>query len=447
MKKISVLQITNTLELGGVERNIHNICKYLDYGLFEHFVISLFKGGSFRKYIDKYAKTICLEGDVKQIGDVIVNNFIDIVIIHRAGKKEKHWSRVLRLCNDNSVKVIFEYNVFGLLDSSDEDKFIDFHLHKSMSSYHKFVLSAKSRRNYRYIDRHIVNYNLIDVKNFHSMKLDKESILRQRESFGINKDDFALLRVGRPDVRKWGDLLLYVMPKVVKKIPNAKFIFMSAPKSRIKHIQNELYSKSVIFLDNTSDDKELAKIYSIADVYIHSSRRGESFGQTLVEAFAFKLPVVVNSTPWKDNAQIEIVDHMENGIIANTSDGFADAICYLYENPDLIKKFGDSGFNKAMRLYDADKVCKSLAKLILKSMKQKGIEIDNGYFSDQFKDFEIYPTECEIRKYMEIDYNRRLNYTWKSEYARKPGSYYNRLKWFLSDAIEVLYGRLGARSI
>ena len=87
MKKVTILQITNSLELGGVERNLHNICKYLNYGLFNHVVVSLFKSGSYKKYIDHYAKTTFLDGNIDLLEDVIVSNLIDVVIIHRAGMR------------------------------------------------------------------------------------------------------------------------------------------------------------------------------------------------------------------------------------------------------------------------------------------------------------------------------------------------------------------------
>ena len=49
----------------------------------------------------------------------------------------------------------------------------------------------------------------------------------------------------------------------------------------------------------------------------------------MLEAFTLGLPAVVNATPWRDNSQIEIVDHMVDGIVANTPCDYAEAIAFL----------------------------------------------------------------------------------------------------------------------
>jgi len=438
---INILHLTKSLGIGGTERNIYNIVKYLDRSIFKNYVLSLLEGGIRESHIKEYAYVENTQNDLQKVKDLVYSKNINVVILHRAGDEDSVWNRVLSFIYNikNKGLCVLEFNNFGLIDNNKLSECIDIHLHVSKSSYYKYFSSKSSIL--KESKDHNICYCPIEVRKFNELRLNRKDLLNKRSELLIGEDDFVLLRVGRPDVRKWGDLLLYVIPKVVAKIPNAKFIFMSAPKSRIKYLQNKRYSKNVIFLNNTSDDKELAKIYSIADVYIHSSRRGESFGQTLVEAFAFKLPVVVNSTPWRDNAQIELIDHMENGIIANTVDGFADALFYLFQNPDVRKKLGENGFNKALSLYEVEKVSKSLSKIILTSMQNKGVVVDS--FLKRFEEIDIYPTQSEIMKYIESEYNERLQNTWNSEKPKRPGSYMNRLRWFIFDAIDVLSYRLG----
>jgi glycosyltransferase involved in cell wall biosynthesis len=203
----NILQISNELGIGGTERVLCSICRHMNYGLFRHFVAGFFRGGERCAEICRYSKTFILAGSLNKLKDCIVNNGIDVVIMHRAGKAEKHWSNILRICKENNVKVILEFNVFGLVDVSDEDKFIDWHLHVSKTSYYNFQKRA-ARLNYNGVATHRVIYNPVEIKNFRKLRLNKDDAADVRKGLGLSDEDFVLLRVGRPDVRKWSDIFL-----------------------------------------------------------------------------------------------------------------------------------------------------------------------------------------------------------------------------------------------
>jgi len=229
-----------------------------------------------------------------------------------------------------------------------------------------------------------------------------------------------------------------VVPEVAARIPEARFVFQSAPESRARFMRRSRYSGKIVLLPPTSDDLALAKTYSVADAYVHASRRGESLGVSLVEAAAMELPVVVNATPWRDNAQVEVVDHMKTGIVANTSTAMTEAIAYLFENPAARLGMGRAAREKALRYYDSSVVCRSLAALIAETLQAKGAGAKlhgEGWGP-------VVPTLAELDEFRERDYPDRSGSSWGGHAPKRPGTPFQRARWLVSDAAGILVKRL-----
>jgi hypothetical protein len=62
-------------------------------------------------------------------------------------------------------------------------------------------------------------------------------------------------------------------------------------------------------------------------------------------------PVVTCSTPWVDNAQIELVDNGVNGYVASHPQSFAEAIAELLSDEARREQFGRAAAAKAQRDY------------------------------------------------------------------------------------------------
>ena len=75
---------------------------------------------------------------------------------------------------------------------------------------------------------------------FLNIVLSNIEITEYRQRIGIKDSDFVIGKLGRPHVAKWSDLLLDMMPYVVRLIPNIKFVIQAAPKYRIEKIRNEI---------------------------------------------------------------------------------------------------------------------------------------------------------------------------------------------------------------
>ena len=78
------------------------------------------------------------------------------------------------------------------------------------------------------------------------------------------------------------------------------------------------------------------------DAVLHTSSIGESFGYGIAEPMNYGKPVIANSTPWQDQAQVELVRHGECGFLASTPETIAAAICKLAASSDLRKELGQN---------------------------------------------------------------------------------------------------------
>jgi hypothetical protein len=111
------------------------------------------------------------------------------------------------------------------------------------------------------------------------------------------------------------------------------------------------------------DEGRLATMYSACDVVINAAVIGESQGVAIAEAMALGIPVVTCSTPWVDNAQVEMVDHGVNGWVANHPRPFAEAIADLLLDEQRRRQFGNAGTAKIGELLDPVRLTRQLENL------------------------------------------------------------------------------------
>ena len=102
--------------------------------------------------------------------------------------------------------------------------------------------------------------------------------------------------------------------------------------------------KNIITIHRTDNQKELAKIYSIADIFVNPTRE-DTFPTVNIEALACGIPVITFNT----GGSPEIIDSKSGFVInSNKIDDLKEKIIELKEN-NLFKK--DDCINRA-RLFN-----------------------------------------------------------------------------------------------
>ncbi len=434
-KKIHVLQVSSTLGYAGTERALINFCRYYTREYFQVSVVAYMQGGPRERVLkDLNIPYLVADGSIERTVTFIAEQKINIVHFYRSGHFVLHEYELIKRIKELFPKIIIiETNIFGKHDSRIH-AYIDCSIQISKVLNERYAKQAMGFNR----EKTKVIYFPVDCESFEHIEISDKELDEFKRTIGIQKNDFVIGRLGRPHIAKWGDLILDMMKYVVKKIPNIKFVIQSAPESRIKKMKrNKKLNKYFIFLDETSDDHKIALFYKTIDVYVHSSKIGEGFGMSLVEAGIFRKPVIVNSTPHKDNAQVEIIDHLKNGVIANYPQTFARAVEYLYKNPQKKIDIGNAWYEKVTRDFSARKIIPQIEKVFIEIMVEKGLfsVADKPHIyttvSDPFSKEEISLFKNEYAQRLYNQFGNISFFERMRNYCMLPRKFYFRIRDFI----------------
>jgi len=199
--------------------------------------------------------------------------------------------------------------------------------------------------------------NGIDVQ-----KLQK--IESSRDEFGLSENDFVIIHVGRPSIRKGFEITLLITKMLKDKIPNLR-VFLIGPTGVYKRMlassAERLGISDIVEIPGFLSWEETMKLYKIADVLLHPSMGGESFGIIFLEAMAMGLPIVVagsgEGAKW-------IIRLTKSGIyIPNLNPTMiTKVLLFLYRNPNMRKKFGKRG-KKYVKFFDIRRIARKTLEI------------------------------------------------------------------------------------
>lgn len=210
----------------------------------------------------------------------------------------------------------------------------------------------------------------VDTRIF-TVKKQDDSYYALRKRFGLKKEDFVILSVARMVWEKgWYDLVraaYHIKRKAQSaKRKNMRFVCVGDGPEReslAKLVKQLNLEDSILFAGNISY-KQMPDYFRIADMFVLASIPtrdwNEQFGGVLIEAMAAGLPIVGTT-----NGGIVSTVGKEGGIFVPPQDfaKLTQAITQLYNNPQLVQKMGKRNREVAVRLYDANKVSKSIGKI------------------------------------------------------------------------------------
>jgi hypothetical protein len=120
-----------------------------------------------------------------------------------------------------------------------------------------------------------------------------------------------LLRIGRPDIRKWTTFEAGICRKLARRWPELQFdlTLVGAPQELLTE---KLSLPANLAVHAIPYARDVSSLYSSADVYVHHSRIGETYGNTLAEASVVGLPIICALDPAWDCAPLEFLDRREH---------------------------------------------------------------------------------------------------------------------------------------
>ena len=368
-KELNILQIVPQLKIGGVERGVIDLFRYLNqkkiknYILCENFSYDLFS----KTEIDKIIS--CEPLKFKDLTNYFnLNRLLKKIIIEKKINLIHIASRAPAL--------IF----YRLLKHTPEIKYISsFHNPYSGSFIKKYYNSFLLKGNNVICNSHFTkefilnNFNIsnkkliaiprgIDLKYFNPKIFDQRNLNKIKYKLKISSEDIIISIPSR--FSKWkghNQLIEFLNKQPSNLIKKLKIIFfIDKKKSNQKYVMslsNDLLNKRIIFLNLTKDIRE---IYAISDLVVSSSTKPEGFGRTISEALAMNcIPIGVNHGGVKEQ-----LEDFDKKLLFNLNDqkSFNSSLEYAL-NALKTKKF--SGRSYVKKKYSLEIMLKSTLDIYL----------------------------------------------------------------------------------
>lgn len=349
---VRILHVTNALGLGGTEKVMQLMVTHIGED-FEPTVFS-FDGG-------ERAKQLRAEGIDTHIGGDLLKTIQTlqpaIVHIHRGGWPTPRKLQSIRLAGP---PVVVETNVFGHYDNSPSAEIIDHTLFVSNFCLERYCKTNKVQAD---PSRVSVLYNPVDTDFFSKASDHNRDFSRPVAG-----------RISRADPGKWSRLALEILPRLVQDIPDFHYHIIGGIPEAHDYVARHDLEQSVTFHDPVHSDAQIAEFLNTVSLLAHANDSGESFGLVIAEAMACGLPVVTHPCQGlKDNAQLELVDHGVTGLVASSTEEYANAVKFLLTNPEHARAMGRAGQEKAVRLFRAQHIAEQLKTLYRTLLSNKGI--------------------------------------------------------------------------
>lgn len=398
--KIRVLQAAKSIGLGGTEKTLQIYTQSLNKDLFDVSVCGFLEGGVRGDQLREEGYDVFVAGGSRDaISRYLREKKFHIAHVHRHGQE----AEVVMAAKAAGVPVIVETSVFGRPDFGPAQDAIDatYHISK-MTAIRYWAWTKMSDEEFRRRCR--VLYYPIEMGSMAGAAVTSIEELRKR--LGIGAGARVIGRIGRPDATKWAvPFTIKMMRLLVRSVPGVVYAAMGTPDELKQAARRAGLEKHFAFAEPSADAREVATFYRLLEVMPYASI-GESFGLVIAEAMGMGLPVVVLSTPMRDNTQIELVDHGRTGLVAHDANGFASAIAHLLSDASLAERLGRAAQEKVREHYAAERVIRSLENLYAELLEGKCPDAGKIVLGRE-RSGTVHPSLDEVAAFRE-EYRKRL---------------------------------------
>ena len=363
MKKQKILFVNYSLDVGGIETLVLEICKRLDKDSFEPSVCAFVKNGKLQKEFEESGITVhLLEKDAgisfalpQRIYRLLKEQSIDIVHTQNPAS----WLYCILPARFAGVPLIHTVHTAADYYGRHVRRWII--LEHLLSRFTKRIVTVAGSLATFMKEREKVPGHKISViyNGIHAEKYDKMiDVQKKKAELSLKDTDFVIGNVARFYPNKNHELLVRSFKEVVNRMPHAKLLLAGEGPLK-EHIQSLVQqmqlSGSVSLLGNRRDIPELLQVF---DLFVLPSKR-EGFPIGLLEAMAAGLPVVASDV----DGNGELVVNGSTGILIPSGDAKAltGTIISMAENKQRAREMGIKGkqrilehftFNKMMENYE-----------------------------------------------------------------------------------------------
>ena len=205
-----------------------------------------------------------------------------------------------------------------------------------------------------------LNLCFVHIPNFlpHAYENEVES----KNNINKTKHNAYFLYVGRLEKNKGAHILIDAFKKFTQR--DLLIAGDGLYKDELENLAQGI--KHIKFLGKKTHE-ELNQLYQNAIAVIVPSLCYETFGMIILEAFAWKTPVIVNNL----GALPELVEQSQGGFIYNNQNELIKAMNTLCDNSNVSKKLGKNGYQAFKKFWTEKVHFESYFNLIQKILKTK----------------------------------------------------------------------------
>ena len=342
MRKINILILTCSLNVGGAEKHIHDLVLNSDRQKFNFVIVCLYElgaiGQALRDYgIKVYHNLMRNKLDifgVWRLSSIIRAEKVDILyIIHTP--VTLFWGILCAKLTSVISLTRTTYPVFGVKKRELVDYFV-------LSFIDKIIVQAKFHKDHLMNSKNIPQEKIELIHNGIALeRLDKDvDIAALKQAMGIPLESPVVGIVARLSPEKGHLDFLSAASKIIDLFPQTHFLIVGEgrEKKKIEEKYRELEIHANVHMLGTRSD--IPQIVSLLNIGVMSSY-AETFSNAILEYMAAAKPVVatnVGGTP-------EMVINGKTGYIVPCNDpgALADAVIRLLKDKYLAKKMGEAG--------------------------------------------------------------------------------------------------------
>ena len=181
-----------------------------------------------------------------------------------------------------------------------------------------------------------------------------------------------LLTVSRlSELYKGHDVVLRSLPLVAARVPDVAYVVVGdgGLRSYYENLAASLGQKGRVVFTGQADQRTVEAWYRACDLLVMVSRDravdggGEGFGLVYLEANRFGKAVIAGKAGGASDAVLD----GQTGVLVNPEDeiAVADAVCTLLTDPELCRRLGEQGGERALNERSWDRVAGRVEEVIL----------------------------------------------------------------------------------
>lgn len=373
-KKINVMHILPSLEIGGMENGVVNLVNGLNRNVYRPLICCLEREGPFRQRLREDVKIYSLK--------------------QKTGIRYQLPIELMNIFKNEEITIVNTHNfytcLYGIIAAYMAKVPVIIH------GEHGLVLQDKLRR--RIVSRYLTIFAdvIVSVSNDLKKTIVRDVGIRKNKIVsiengidtnkydsrfygsanrpipGVKNGDIVIGSVGRMSPVKDYKTLIYAFEKALKLFPKLKLLLVGdgPAKEELQVIGETLgIGEKIIFTGSRND---VDKLYPCMDMFVLTSL-SEGMSNVILEAMASRLPVIATDVGNNN----ELIDNGKTGFlvpVANPGE-LARKIYYLSSDLKNSKKMGNAGYERVKANYSLGIMVSRYEKLYGKWLKKKGFQI------------------------------------------------------------------------